>query len=198
MRPICICRSSPGATSPCSMACSPISTGAAQSTRALSSSIRAAWPRRMLAANSGRCRRGGGLTDWMQASIATFYDLFARHPKTVTAFSMGVNQSAVGHRQGQCHHQLPSAHGPHRQRGRGPFSITGQPNAMGGREVGGLANMLAAHMDIENADASRRGAGVLAVADHRREAGPQGRRTVRGRASRARSRPCGSWPPIRR
>ena len=32
----------------------------------------------------------------------------------------------------------------------GPFSITGQPNAMGGREVGGLANMLAAHMEIEN------------------------------------------------
>ena len=32
----------------------------------------------------------------------------------------------------------------------GPFSVTGQPNAMGGREVGGLANMLAAHMDIEN------------------------------------------------
>ena len=35
--------------------------------------------------------------------------------------------------------------------GMGPFSVTGQPNAMGGREVGGLANMLAAHMDIENA-----------------------------------------------
>ena len=32
----------------------------------------------------------------------------------------------------------------------GPFSITGQPNAMGGREVGGLANMLAAHMEFEN------------------------------------------------
>ncbi|MED5521031.1 MAG: molybdopterin-dependent oxidoreductase, partial [Pseudomonadota bacterium] len=36
--------------------------------------------------------------------------------------------------------------------GCGPFSITGQPNAMGGREVGGLANMLAAHMDLENPD----------------------------------------------
>jgi anaerobic selenocysteine-containing dehydrogenase len=30
----------------------------------------------------------------------------------------------------------------------GPFSLTGQPNAMGGREVGGLANMLAAHMEL--------------------------------------------------
>ena len=34
--------------------------------------------------------------------------------------------------------------------GASPFSLTGQPNAMGGREVGGLANMLAAHMEIEN------------------------------------------------
>ena len=39
--------------------------------------------------------------------------------------------------------------------GMGPFSITGQPNAMGGREVGGLANMLAAHMDLDDPDASR-------------------------------------------
>ena len=36
----------------------------------------------------------------------------------------------------------------------GPFSLTGQPNAMGGREVGGMANMLAAHMELENAGAS--------------------------------------------
>ncbi len=34
----------------------------------------------------------------------------------------------------------------------GPFSVTGQPNAMGGREVGGLVNLLAAHMEIENPD----------------------------------------------
>ncbi|HPG02776.1 MAG TPA: hypothetical protein PLB34_06845, partial [Rhodoblastus sp.] len=33
--------------------------------------------------------------------------------------------------------------------GCGPFSVTGQPNAMGGREVGGLANQLAAHMEID-------------------------------------------------
>ncbi len=37
----------------------------------------------------------------------------------------------------------------------GPFSVTGQPNAMGGREVGGLADMLAAHMEIENPDHRR-------------------------------------------
>ncbi len=37
----------------------------------------------------------------------------------------------------------------------GPFSVTGQPNAMGGREVGGLANMLAAHMELDNAEHRR-------------------------------------------
>ena len=37
----------------------------------------------------------------------------------------------------------------------GPFSITGQPNAMGGREVGGLATMLAAHMDLDKEDHCR-------------------------------------------
>jgi assimilatory nitrate reductase catalytic subunit len=37
----------------------------------------------------------------------------------------------------------------------GPFSLTGQPNAMGGRETGGLANMLAAHMEIDNAEHRR-------------------------------------------
>ena len=39
--------------------------------------------------------------------------------------------------------------------GMGPFSLTGQPNAMGGREVGGLANLLAAHMDFAPADVDR-------------------------------------------
>ena len=34
--------------------------------------------------------------------------------------------------------------------GNGPFSLTGQPNAMGGREVGGLANLLPAHRDLTN------------------------------------------------
>ena len=44
------------------------------------------------------------------------------------------------------------ADGKHRigKLGMGPFSITGQPNAMGGREVGGMSNQLAAHMELEN------------------------------------------------
>ena len=39
--------------------------------------------------------------------------------------------------------------------GMGPFSLTGQPNAMGGREVGGLANQLAAHMTFASEDVDR-------------------------------------------
>ena len=50
--------------------------------------------------------------------------------------------------------------------GMGPFSITGQPNAMGGREVGGLANMLAAHMDLDNADHRRSVQRILEESAH--------------------------------
>ena len=48
--------------------------------------------------------------------------------------------------------------------GTGPLSITGQPNAMGGREVGGLASTLAAHMGFDEADRVQRFWGSLAVA----------------------------------
>ena len=84
------------------------------------------------------------------ALLHEFYALFASTPKTVTAFSMGVNQSTSGTDKVNaiinCHLLLGRIGKP----GMGPFSLTGQPNAMGGREVGGLANMLAAHLDIDN------------------------------------------------
>ncbi|MFN3867884.1 MAG: molybdopterin-dependent oxidoreductase [Hyphomicrobiaceae bacterium] len=89
-----------------------------------------------------------GLT---QAQIASFYDLFARNARTVTVYSQGVNQSSAGTDKVNaiinCHLATARIGKP----GMGPFSVTGQPNAMGGREVGGLANMLAAHMDLDNA-----------------------------------------------
>jgi assimilatory nitrate reductase catalytic subunit len=84
--------------------------------------------------------------------VEAFYQLFARTPKTVTAFSMGVNQSASGTDKVNAIINCHLLTGRIGKPGAGPFSITGQPNAMGGREVGGLANMLASHMDIENAD----------------------------------------------
>ncbi|MFP5306614.1 MAG: molybdopterin-dependent oxidoreductase [Gammaproteobacteria bacterium] len=83
--------------------------------------------------------------------LGEFYRLFARTEKAITAFSMGVNQSSAGTDKVNgiinCHLLTGRIGKP----GAGPFSITGQPNAMGGREVGGLANMLAAHMDLDNA-----------------------------------------------
>jgi len=83
--------------------------------------------------------------------LHAFYDLFARTDKVVTAFSMGVNQSSSGTDKVNAIINCHLATGRIGRPGMGPFSLTGQPNAMGGREVGGLANMLAAHMDLDNA-----------------------------------------------
>ncbi|UTY57658.1 nitrate reductase [Massilia sp. erpn] len=81
--------------------------------------------------------------------LLDFYESFAATRKVITGFSMGVNQSSAGTDKANsiinCHLLTGRIGKP----GMGPFSITGQPNAMGGREVGGLANMLAAHLDID-------------------------------------------------
>jgi assimilatory nitrate reductase catalytic subunit len=82
--------------------------------------------------------------------VEAFYRLFAKNDRTVTAFSMGVNQSASGTDKANAIINVHLVTGRIGKPGAGPFSLTGQPNAMGGREVGGLANMLAAHMDIDN------------------------------------------------
>lgn len=88
--------------------------------------------------------------------LLAFYELFANTEKTVTAFTMGVNQSSSGADKVNAIINCHLATGRIGRPGMGPFSLTGQPNAMGGREVGGLANMLAAHMELE--DASQRAA----------------------------------------
>ncbi|WP_408590922.1 molybdopterin-dependent oxidoreductase [Novosphingobium sp.] len=82
-------------------------------------------------------------------------DLVAAHPRMVTVFSMGANQSVAGTDKGNAIINLHLAMGRINAPGMGPFSMTGQPNAMGGREVGGLANMLACHLgfsETERAD----------------------------------------------
>ncbi|MDV6331227.1 molybdopterin-dependent oxidoreductase [Asticcacaulis sp. 201] len=89
------------------------------------------------------------------ADVKTFYDAFLHTEKTVSLFSMGSNQSSQGVHKGLA---LINAHllsGKIGKPGACPFSITGQPNAMGGREVGGLANMLAAHMDFDDVSKAR-------------------------------------------
>lgn len=80
--------------------------------------------------------------------ISQFYQLFAETERVVTVYSQGVNQSASGTDKVNAIINCHLATGRIGRPGMGPFSVTGQPNAMGGREVGGLANMLAAHMDF--------------------------------------------------
>ncbi|WP_077966837.1 nitrate reductase [Ensifer adhaerens] len=83
--------------------------------------------------------------------LREFYRLSATTEKVVTCYSQGVNQSSSGTDKVNAILNCHLATGRIGRPGMGPFSLTGQPNAMGGREVGGLANMLAAHMAIENA-----------------------------------------------
>jgi assimilatory nitrate reductase catalytic subunit len=83
--------------------------------------------------------------------LREFYRLFTATEKVVTCYSQGVNQSSSGTDKVNAILNCHLATGRIGRPGMGPFSLTGQPNAMGGREVGGLANMLAAHMAIENA-----------------------------------------------
>jgi assimilatory nitrate reductase catalytic subunit len=85
-------------------------------------------------------------------SLRAFFELFAKTDKTFTVFSQGVNQSAHGTDKVNAIINCHLATGRIGKSGASPFSITGQPNAMGGREVGGLANTLAAHMEIEKLD----------------------------------------------
>ncbi|MBZ0209138.1 MAG: nitrate reductase [Hyphomicrobium sp.] len=86
------------------------------------------------------------------ATLERFFALFAATEKTVTVYSQGVNQSTSGTDKVSAIINCHLATGRIGKPGMGPFSVTGQPNAMGGREVGGLANMLAAHMNIEDAE----------------------------------------------
>lgn len=79
------------------------------------------------------------------AAVALFFRWFSETPRTVTLFSQGINQSTSGTDKGNAIINCHLATGRVGKPGASPFSITGQPNAMGGREVGGLANQLAVH-----------------------------------------------------
>ncbi|MGC1523784.1 MAG: molybdopterin-dependent oxidoreductase [Steroidobacteraceae bacterium] len=84
------------------------------------------------------------------AALQVFYEWFGGTERVVTLFSQGVNQSSAGTDKAN---SIINAHlltGRIGRPGAGPLSITGQPNAMGGREVGGLATTLAAHMELDN------------------------------------------------
>ena len=95
------------------------------------------------------------LTDLPKGDIARFYDWFAATERTVTLYSQGVNQSSAGTDKVNAIINCHVATRRIGQPGMGPLSLTGQPNAMGGREVGGLANQLAAHMGFDETSLDR-------------------------------------------
>ena len=76
--------------------------------------------------------------------------IFGMAKTAMSLWSMGVNQSSVGVHKNNAIHNLHLATGKIGKPGCGPFSLTGQPNAMGGREVGGLSNMLPGYRSVEN------------------------------------------------
>lgn len=82
--------------------------------------------------------------------LEQFYKLFARKEKVISLFSQGINQSSSGTDKVNSIINCHLFSGRIGRSGMGAFSLTGQPNAMGGREVGGLSNQLTAHMDLEN------------------------------------------------
>ena len=110
-------------------------------------------PTLALARASRRPRRPGRATG-LAATTSSGSLLVRRDASGSSPATPRASTSRCADRQGQRHHQLSPRHRPHRPAGVGPLSLTGQPNAMGGREVGGLANMLAAHMGFDPASSA--------------------------------------------
>jgi len=84
-----------------------------------------------------------------EADIITAAKWFGKGP-TLSMYCQGLNQSVNGSDKNAALINLHLATGQIGKLGAGPFSLTGQPNAMGGREVGGMANLLSGHRDLAN------------------------------------------------
>jgi assimilatory nitrate reductase catalytic subunit len=84
---------------------------------------------------------------------------------TLSLYCQGLNQSSSGTAKNAALINLHLATGQIGKPGAGPFSLTGQPNAMGGREVGGLANLISAHRDMANPAHRAEVAALWGVAD---------------------------------
>lgn len=95
-------------------------------------------------------RADAGDTGIAPADLARFLDMWCNTERVVTVFSQGVNQSTSGTDKVNAILNCHLATNRIGRVGMGPFSVTGQPNAMGGREVGGLSNQLACHLALEN------------------------------------------------
>jgi assimilatory nitrate reductase catalytic subunit len=107
---------------------------------------------RAVASTPAHTAQATGLTE---GDVATFFELFGTTERVVTCFSQGVNQSDRGTDKVNAIINCHLATGRIGRPGMGPLSLTGQPNAMGGREVGGLANTLAAHMNFSAEEVDR-------------------------------------------
>ncbi len=94
-------------------------------------------------------QRVAGLCGIREADILQAARWFARGP-TLSLYCQGLNQSTSGVDKNVALINLHLATGQIGQPGAGPLSLTGQPNAMGGREVGGMANLFSAHRDLAN------------------------------------------------
>lgn len=89
-------------------------------------------------------------TGLREEDILTAARWWGEQAPTLSLYCQGLNQSASGTARNAALINLHLATGQIGKPGAGPFSLTGQPNAMGGREVGGLANLLSAHRDLSN------------------------------------------------
>ena len=107
---------------------------------------------RQIAGNVAATALATGLSE---GDVASFFRMFRETERVVTFYSQGVNQSAQGTDKVNAILNCHLATGRIGKPGASPFSLTGQPNAMGGREVGGLANQLAAHMAFTPVDIDR-------------------------------------------
>lgn len=99
------------------------------------------------------------------ADLTTAAKWFATSKATLSLYCQGLNQSSSGTAKNAALINLHLATAQIGKPGAGPFSLTGQPNAMGGREVGGLANLLSAHRDLANPQHRAEVAALWGVAD---------------------------------
>ena len=99
------------------------------------------------------------------ADLTTAAKWFATSKATLSLYCQGLNQSSSGTAKNASLINLHLATAQIGKPGAGPFSLTGQPNAMGGREVGGLANLLSAHRDLSNPQHRAEVAALWGVAD---------------------------------
>ena len=89
-------------------------------------------------------------TGLSKEEFETFWEMYKSNPNIITAWTMGINQSVQGVDKNLAIINTHLLTGKIFKEGNGPFSLTGQPNAMGGREVGGLSTMLAVHLGFDS------------------------------------------------